>query len=182
MEAAFVHTRIHGKGNIGQDIFEKAYCDYFSRLELYAASLLDEENATDVVQDIFVYMWDHIDDFKRCNSVYAYLRRMVYCLCIDQIRHNRIVEKYISEQLYVSDVSRDDVDITVSYRELDSQYKKILEQMPPKRRDVFILQQSTNLSLLEISRRMNISVKTVDCHLANARKTLRQKLIQFQLR
>ncbi|WP_243348105.1 sigma-70 family RNA polymerase sigma factor [Parabacteroides sp. FAFU027] len=166
----------------GLDIFEKAYRDYFTRLELYAASILAEDEATDVVQDVFLYMWNNIEEFTKYSSVYAYLRRMVYCQCVDQIRHNRIAEKYISEQLYVSDSIRNDVDLTVSYRELERIYNNILEEMPPKRRDVYVLQQTTELSLADISLRMNISVKTVDCHLANARKTLRQKLISYQSR
>lgn len=166
----------------GNDIFEKAYRNYFSRLEAYATSLLGDDDATDVVQDVFVHMWSYIDEFRKYSSVYAYLRRMVYCQCVDRIRRNKIAEKYISEQLYISDSAQEDVELTVSFRELHNIYNNILNQMPPKRRDVYVLQQTTDLSLSDIGVRLNISVKTVDCHLANARKILRQKLMSYQSR
>ncbi len=182
MKTTFVSPLKPYKLPLGYNMFEQAYRDYFPKLETYAASLVGEENATDVVQDVFLYMWSSIDEFSKYASVYAYLRRMVYCQCVDQIRHNRIEEKYISEQLYTSEKLREDVDQTVGFRELNHIYNQILEQMPSKRRDVFVLQQTTDLSMTDIGRKMNISVKTVDCHLANARKTLRQKLLAYRAR
>ncbi len=159
-----------------------AYRNYFNKLEAYAATLLDAESATDVVQDVFLQMWNCIGEFKQCTSVYAYLRRMIYSRCIDQIRHKRITERYISEAIYLTDSARNDVEMTVSFRELTGIYNRILSEMPRKRRDIFLLQQSSDLSLSDISLRMNISVKTVDCHLANARKTLREKLLVYKQR
>lgn len=182
MENIFVSPKKLCKSPSGYDLFEKVYRDSFLKLKNYAATLVGEENAIDIVQDVFLYMWNSIDDFTNYSSIYAYLRRMVYCQCVDLIRHNRIAEKYISEQLYISDSTQEDVELTVSFRELLNIYNRILEQMPPKRRDVYVLQQTTDLSLADISQRMNISIKTVDCHLANARKTLRQKLMSYQAR
>lgn len=181
METTLTKSTTQRKAGKDSDMFEFAYRNYFTKLEAYAATLSDPDNARDIVQDVFLHMWNTIDEFRNCSSIYAYLRRMIYSRCIDQIRHQRIAGKYISEAIYLTDISRNDVEMTVFYRELNVLYNHVLAQMPGKRRAVFLLQQTSELSLADISRQMDISVKTVDCHLANARKTLRQRLRAYQV-
>lgn len=158
------------------DLFEDTYRNYHLKLETYASTFVGTENARDIVQDVFMQLWESMDTSTPVYSIYFFLRRVIYNRCLDWIRHQRIEERYVSQMINVSDSSYDDTESTVAYKELNAEYQRILSSMPSKRKNVYLLQQSKGLSIVEISNRMNISVKTVDCHLANARSILRSKL------
>ena len=59
------------------------------------------------------------------------------------------------------------------FSELETLYRTALEQLPPKRREIFILSRQQGLSYPEIAQQLNLSVKTVEAQMTHALMFLR---------
>ena len=55
-------------------------------------------------------------------------------------------------------------------------HKKLIDQLPPRRRQVYMMSRGEGLTYVEISKRLGISVNTVENHIATSLKFLRQHL------
>lgn len=62
------------------------------------------------------------------------------------------------------------------YNDLNDRAKKLIEQLPPRRRQVYVMSREEGLTYLEISKRLGISVNTVENHIAASLRFLRQHL------
>ena len=56
-------TKIHALGTGDRELFDSLIQEYYPRLMGYACILLDDEAARDVVQDVFLYVWEHRSRF-----------------------------------------------------------------------------------------------------------------------
>ncbi len=137
----------------------------------------DMNKAEDIVQDMFVKLWDERNKVNPDKSVKSYLYMMVKNHSLEILRRDGIGDK-IAHDLFKSEseeqTSFDDTEIE-KYELLDQIYVSI-RQLPPKCGEVFTLSKVNGLSYIQISEQLSISVKTVENHMGKALKLLREMM------
>ncbi|WP_268224481.1 RNA polymerase sigma factor [Sinomicrobium oceani] len=159
---------------------EKAYeylmNRYYRRLCIYADSLVNDPLAAeDIVQNVFIRLWKKRDFLTVRISLKSFLYKSVYNEYIDQYRKNVAllnVEKRYIEHLNTLVESEN----TERNEKLLKQVFDIIEQLPPKCREIFMLSKKSGLTHIEISEYLGISVNTVENQIGKAFKILRKNL------
>ena len=166
--------------------FEQFYKSYYPRLAAYASLFLTNEEAHDVVQEVFLTLLERKDKSLHNQTLNAYLYKSVQNKCIDMIRHKTIKNQYASiagkellqkesEYFYTS---RNEIEDELISRELQEQIATAIEMLPPKGKEVFRLYFEHQKTANEISGIMGISRSTVENHVYTCIKTLRLKILK----
>ena len=126
--------------------------------------------AEDMAIDIFAKIWSRRAMLPEIRSFGAYLFRMVRNALADYGRRHRIDMELLDESI----PGPPSPDSELLARETSTRIGRLIDRMPPKRREVFLLSREEHLSNDEIALRMNISKKTVENHLNAALKEIRR--------
>ena len=163
------------EGNI--DAFNKIFDHYAKRLFRFSMSYLKStEDAEEVVQEVFLKIWDNKENLSTLKSFESYLFTIAKNGILNTIRKSKYKEAY---QHYVKIHPEKDalLDDELNFKELERVYKKAVEELSPKRKEIFLLSREKHLSNTEIAEKLDISVKTVENQMTSAlseiRKTLR---------
>lgn len=165
--------------------FNELYKQHFVSLRSYARLLLDEDEAEDVVQDVFFNVWVHREALDASQSVRGYLLRAVYHTALNVIKRKGLQETYgnsYKEEIeemgrrYYYNPEGSDIIGRLYARDLRTQLQAAIDSLPPRCRQVFSLSYLYDMSGKEISQRLGISLSTVENHIHNALKILREKL------
>ena len=150
---------------------------YSERLFHYALGFVRvKEEAEDIVQDAFVYLWTHRDKVEWKGSVYAYLAKMVKHACIDVKMHEEVKARYEREMMLTGDEENERGDSDEDdFEALYARLQKVMEAMPPRCREVFVMGCVDGLSYREIAERMGTSVNTVKTQMQTARQRVKDE-------
>ena len=155
------------------ELFEGTY----EALYRYAWSFTkDEESAYDVLQDVFLRLWQiraHVDPSR---SLKALLYQMVRNNALNHLRRmqrNPIVTVENTAELPSRDAG---ADVAYDIRALGQRIQLWIDSMPPRRREAFVLSRYQGLSHDEIAKVMNLTPKTVNNHIVLALTYLRDKI------
>ena len=160
--------------------FAEIYHSYWKLLHDTAWKRLgDKEQAGDVVQDIFVKLWDQRATLA-IDNLRAYLQTAVRYKVYNIIASQKVNDTYF-QYLAFLDVTSDQADQQILYGELQEQLNALLEKMPSKRREVFDLRYVDGLSTKEIAEKLNISQKTVQNQLIKATDSIKEILFAIAL-
>lgn len=139
--------------------FEQIYKEYFKPMFLYALSFLTtEEDAEDVVQEIFTNLWQagHFQDIH-APSLKTYLFRSVKNACLNRLKKKDILSERleaIHEEVMEEEAQRLNEDLI---REIEAE----IEQLPTQTREVIRGVYFQNLKYQEIAERLGVSLNTV---------------------
>jgi RNA polymerase sigma-70 factor (ECF subfamily) len=159
--------------------FQSLFRKYYAALCHFARQFLnDSELAEEVVQDMFVKIWEKRISLNIESSVKHYLFRSVRNQCLNQIQHEKIKKQYASKVL---ESASQDIDPSHFFLEIDliQRIEKSIDALPPKRREIFRLSREQGLKYKEIADTLNISIKTVEAQMGLALKHLRHELKDF---
>jgi len=169
---------------------EKAFREimdcWYKRLFNFANGYLNnQENTKEVLQDVFLKLWDNRQQLAENTVLNAYLFTLTRNRCIDLIRRERLVIQFKNdkqeEYLRLSenfDALSDPILDNIFEREVQNEVNRVVTSLPEQCRKVFILSRSNGLKNKEISTMLNLSEKTVESHLTKALKTIRRVLEQ----
>ncbi|MEO9510699.1 MAG: RNA polymerase sigma-70 factor [Flavobacteriaceae bacterium] len=148
---------------------------FYPGLCAYAYTLTKSHaNAEDIVQNVFVQMWIKRNMIVPKLSIKSYLYKSVYNEFIDQYRKSKPViyleKKYIEALDLVVDNEFSNLDALMKI--LDAEINKL----PPKCRNIFLLNKKEGLTHTEISEHLHISLKTVEGHITRAFRILEEKM------
>lgn len=147
---------------------------YSDPLYLYAAGFLgDREEARDIVQDAFVYLWENRKKITYTGSLYSYLLRSVKNSCIDYKMHEKVKEKYIREMEYLQDEAEE---VSDNFEESYKRLQKVIDSLPPKCKEIFVLGCVEGYSYKEVATRLGVSVNTVKTQIKLAYKKVKSEL------
>jgi RNA polymerase sigma-70 factor (ECF subfamily) len=157
--------------------YKKIYDRYKYALYIHAYRMLkDEEEAKDLIQELFVVLWDKRESIDVRMSLSAYLYGAVKNRVLDLIAHKKIRDNYeVSLQSFLT-AGNCITDYALREKELSSIIEREIAYLPSKMRNVFELSRNEHLSYKEIAAKLDISDKTVKKQVNNAIKILRLKL------
>lgn len=162
-----------------EQLFRQNYGQVCNIIHRYVS---DKSKVEDIAQEMFAELWTKKDSLQIHTSISAYLRRMAISRTLNYMRDSR---KYNWEELE----SGMDTEPAMAVQEAtviqsleESELKKTLEtainKLPEKCRVIFMLSRYDELSYAEISRQLNISIKTVENQIGKALKQLRLALTE----
>lgn len=131
--------------------------------------LNDAAAAKDIVQDLFVRIWEKREELSHIDDYAAYLRRSIRNSCFDYISHYKVVEKY--RQDYIKECLHEER-LQAFENELCS-VNNLLEKLPEKRREILKLNIVESYSYQQIAEELDVSVNTVKDHMKKAYAFLR---------
>lgn len=157
-------------------VFERAFRDYFKALHAYAFTIIrDEENAEEIVQNVFFKLWEKKENIDEITSLKAYLYRATYNDSLNFLKHTKVKAAYETYAKSTGSDKSDAVD-TLSTKELQAKIDKALNELPEQCRTIFQMSRFEELKYREIAEQLNLSVKTVENQMGKALKVLREKL------
>ena len=139
---------------------------------MYALRFLEDTNAVeDVVQETFAKIWEKRDTLDEITSIKSYLYTAVRNNCLMILRSRKEFDDV--EELQITDGNSEEERIARS--ELEAQLWKLIDELPEKRRDIFLMAKRDGLSYKEIAEETGLTVKTIENHISRALKSLRKK-------
>jgi len=157
---------------------------WYSRLFNFANGYLNnQETSREVIQDVFLQLWDHRNKLAENTSLNAYLFTITRNRCIDVIRRERLILQFRKDKkneynrLTENDYALNDPILDHLFTcELEDEIERVIKQFPVQCKKVFLLSRKSGLKNKEISLALSISEKTVESHLSKALKILRTAL------
>jgi RNA polymerase sigma-70 factor (family 1) len=163
--------------NGDQLAFTEIYNRYWEILFKHARRMLHEDDeAQDVVQDIFAVLWTNRATLNLRSSLSSYLYSAVRNKIINLINHDKIKNNYLSSLERFIDHGSSITDQLILEKELAQSIEREVSSLPEKMREAFELSRKSSLSYKEISEKMHISENTVKKHISNAIRILRSRL------
>ena len=135
----------------------------------------DADISAEIVQDLFVKLWSNREKLSFNNSFESYLMRSVRNSAITYINKERSHAE-ANLKVFTGDADANDPSEMLQSSNLEESYRKILSDMPEKRREVFLASRFDGLKYAEIAEKMGMSQKTVEAHMSAAIKQLREGL------
>ncbi|WP_430815638.1 RNA polymerase sigma-70 factor [Carboxylicivirga sp. RSCT41] len=155
-------------------VYKSLFKEYFNDLVQYAEGyVFDIEVAKDVVQEVFIYLWENRETVK-VKYFKTYLYTAVKNKCLHHINHLNVRDKHkvflINNYLELNDDSIEyDPDVI-------KQVKIALDSLPKEMKKVFRAKYIYDLTIPEIAEDLDVSVNTVKTQLKRARAALRNRL------
>ncbi|GAB3365626.1 RNA polymerase sigma-70 factor [Arachidicoccus ginsenosidivorans] len=155
--------------------FEQIYLRYWKDCYNAAYKVLQDDAACmDVMQDVFVWLWENKQKVQP-NNLKAYLLTAVKFKMLNVIRHNKI-NKAAIEHFKNSGASCSFIENSVELKELKLMLNQFIESLPPRAAQIFNLSRNGQLSNKEIAQRMHLSEKTVKNQIHISLKKLKSAL------
>lgn len=160
-----------------EDAFTEIYSRYSLILYRQANKMLrDQEASEDLVQDLFITLWDKAGQLRAEVNLAGYLYVAVRNKVFKLIEKGKVRNDYLSAiAKYATEVSTETID-HLDEKELQLILQREIDRLPPRTKEVFELSRNQNLSYAEIAFQLGISDKTVKKQINNALKVLKSKL------
>ena len=160
-----------------KEAFEIIYDRYWLMLIRHANHMLnDEEEAKDVVQEVFTKLWATKYNIELDTNLPGFLYTAVRNSILNQFAHKNVQDKYLESILKFAEEGETITDHLVREKQFAQLIEKEISGLSPKMRTVFKLSREEYLSHREIAEKLNLSEQTVSKHVTNALRTLRLKL------
>ncbi|NIG57610.1 RNA polymerase sigma-70 factor [Chitinophaga sp. Cy-1792] len=158
--------------------FEQVYDRYFIRLLNFSYKRMgNREDALEVVQDVFVRLYTHRERITHTTYLHAYLQTLLKNGIIDSYRRKLVQEKqYMAIRELMEGQGITNTSITIDSKKLEEQIHQLVNQLPEKCKEAFLLSRVQYLSHQAIAAKMKISVSTVEKHIVKALHTLKKEL------
>lgn len=155
--------------------FHNELCNYIFKI------VLDADDAQEIAQQCFVNLWEKRNEADSIVSIKAYLYRSAYNTAMNRFKHDKIKQRYESEeQYYLEATALADFDNTYDEK-LTEKIKEEVENLPHKNKEVFKLRFFEGLNTQQVADKLEISPRTVETHVSNAYKILRENLSHLLL-
>jgi RNA polymerase sigma-70 factor (ECF subfamily) len=170
-----------------REVFRKLFDIYYQRLYLYARGYVeDSEAAKDIVQDLFINLWEKRKNLFINSSLSSYFFRAVHNRSIQFLRHKKVISEFkekhalkLKEAEILYNTSAFFTFSEVRFNEIQDIYKRTYNSLPSKTREVFGLSRAKAMSYQDIARTLNINIKTVEYHISKALKIFHDALKDF---
>lgn len=135
----------------------------------------------DLVQECFISIWHHLPALQDDDTIFPLLRTYAHNIVIN---HNRKEARrllrdaaYSHEQPVVMPSMEEELHLKETWRS----FHEAIEQFPEKRRKIYLLKKRDGYTHREIAEQLKISIKTIEKHISEANRVLRDKFTADKL-
>lgn len=163
-----------------ESAFEQVFKKYFKNLHAYAFTILkDEDDAEEMVQQVFFKLWERTETISISGSVAAYLYRAVHNESLNHLKHLKVRSDHRLHVAYTMKNETDHASKKLMNSELEAKLHAALNDLPEQCRSIFQMSRFDDMKYREIADKLDISIKTVENQMGKALKLLRMKLVDF---
>ncbi len=160
-----------------REAFTELYNRYWDKTYAIAYHRLnDEHEAEEVVQEVFLSIWQRRATLQLTHSVATYLSVAVKYKVINHLAKQHRRQLQHDELTITSPIITDSTADWLHEKELRVLLEKTISRLPEKCRIVFLLSRDEHKTYAEIAAELNISPKTVEAHMSKALGVLRETL------
>ncbi|MFO7262438.1 MAG: RNA polymerase sigma-70 factor [bacterium] len=159
---------------------EALFRAHYSRLcDFVNCYVRSPETASDLVQDLFVHLWERCDAGDVPLLTTAYLYTAARNRALKHLRHRRVVARWAERVASAPLPTGPQADERLRTREMAEAIRRAIDALPDRCRQIFLLSREKYLSYAEIAEVLGISVKTVETQMWRALKSLRKSLAPY---
>lgn len=163
-----------------ENAFHILYKKYAKQLFCFInRSVRDPDDSNDLLQTVFVKIWETRCCIDPEGSFTGYLYTIARNLMCNYYKKKIVVQAY---QAFASAGEKDENNTVFSslvYKELSEKINAEINNLPKKRRQIFVMSRKLNMSYKEIAEQLGISENTVDTQIRKALQFLREKRDEF---
>lgn len=152
-------------------VFEAYYREHYKTFFLQAYKYLQSpELSQEIVNDVFVRIWEDADKIVIESSLKSYLYRAVINRSLNALKK---MKKELQDQKVLASLPREHIEERhMETNELKIRLYKAIDELPEQCKKVFRMSRFENLKQQEIADKLGISIKTVKNHITHALKEL----------
>ena len=164
--------------------YSEIYNDYSPKIRRYLNSIFSIEDSEDLLQDIFLKVFNSLQTFRGEASLKTWIYRIATNTVIDRLKSNTHKFSKVQHQLIPSTLHYNNsqysstFDKQIEKEEMNDCIRQFINELTAKNRDVFLLSQYEGLSNREIAEILHISIDSVKIRLHRAKETLKASLTQ----
>lgn len=158
--------------------FNEIYHRYFHLIFVHTNRKLgNEEQAKDIVQDLFSVLWFKRDENLPSSNLAGYLFKAARNRIFDLFAHEKVKTKYLdSLKDYMANNIYEPTDHMIREKELNAYIEKQIQALPPKMKRIFEMSRKEYLTHKEIAIDLDTSQNNVSKQICNALKIIKLKL------
>jgi RNA polymerase sigma-70 factor (ECF subfamily) len=157
--------------------FEQIYRLYSNRLFGNLVKLLQSETeAQEILQEVFLKIWQNRAQIDPEKSFRSYLFKIAENKVFDFFRKVALQKRVQHQLLHHSDIDTTMVDKMLMDKENEQLLAKAIDQLPPQRKQVFVMVKLQGKTYKEVGDHLGISVSTISDHIVKATKSIRDYL------
>ena len=150
---------------------------YYPRLYEFSKSILKlEQGIDDILQAVFIRIWQNRKKIKDPATFNSYIFTITRNLLLNELR-SRLNQTKLKDEIRKLATAQEYVTYDqTQYKELKNKLEQVIEELPDRQKEVFILSRTEGLSHKEIASKLQITTKTVEYHISLAIKSLKVHL------
>jgi RNA polymerase sigma-70 factor (family 1) len=169
---------IHDFRSGDTETFEEAFHTYYKVLVIYAKTMLkDMDDAEDIVQQVFISIWEKSETLEVHTSLRALLYKSVHNACLNKIKQQTVRTKYAADVQYQTQAWK--TDDGMQQKELQRNIEQALNALPDQCGKIFRMSRFEHLKYQEIADQLGLSVKTVENQMGKALKIMKAHLKDY---
>ena len=155
--------------------FKEVFDHYFNALAAFGFKYIsDQYVAEDLVQEVFISMWEKREDFSHINALKSFLYTAVRNKCLNYIKHQTVIQKHEKALTYELESEQNFTAHAIEEETFNQLFNEI-KSLPPSAREITLLALN-GLKNQEIADELEISVNTVKTQKKIAYSRLKEKL------
>lgn len=163
--------------DIMESLFSEIFREHEQRLYTLAFRLTkSDQYAKDIIQEVFLKLWEHRETLHTINNMEAWLYRLTENKTIDFLRKvaadSRLKEAIWNKMQQIIN----EAEVCVAVKEYNEIIQKAINQLPPQRKLIYQLYKEEGLNYQQIADELHISKHTVKNHLFTAVRSVRNFL------
>lgn len=168
---------ISGRESAYRQLFEQ----YYQRLVVFAHKYLEDlDSARDVVQDLFVDLYESRLGMSIQTSLKSYLYSAVRNRCLNKVKHEQVKQKHRNLSGREANVLDPGLEELMDAVELEAKVHEIVSSLPERCRQIYIMSRVDGKRNKEIAEELNLSIRTVETQISKALKSLKESLFPGQ--
>lgn len=169
-------VRLLKKGDMAAfDIIYNIFC--YKLHEFVLRYLKKEEDAEEIVQEVFIKIWESRGKIDVYASFESFLFTIAYNSTMSVLRKRVSEKKYLEylKSLQQIDTANEVIN-EIHFRELNKKVQSLIEQLTPRQKEIYLLSRDEGLTHKKIAQKLNISENTVKNHLVTTLKILKSQI------
>lgn len=163
------------KGDV--EAFDLLYDKYSGKLYAFGLKYLrSTAEAEELVQSVFLKLWENYKNLKKESSFKSYLFTIAYNDICKLFRKRNYRQKFISDTLYENSQSSTEMEDGTDYQSVLEQVQQIVNKLPERQKTIYLKSRQEGKSTKEIAEEVGLSPGTVDNYISESLKFIRNRL------